>query len=208
MGKWIVRAIYGVALMLAAVLGLMLWTQHDALALAGRTLPELSFGPADARVTVVEFMDYRCMACRTTEASSRQIRQEFPDVKFVIRHFPIFGRQSVIEADMAITAARHGKFKEMHDLLIGREAPVEESEIPAILEQVGIDIPAEQFRQEMRQAGNGQIMQQTLDLSDRLGIRMAPTFIIGKEIYVPTTNPAPVKDLRALITAAGGGKTP
>ncbi len=46
-------------------------------------------GPANAKVTVVEFGDLECPSCRELEAVLREVLPEHPDVRFVFKHFPL-----------------------------------------------------------------------------------------------------------------------
>ncbi|MBU0799484.1 MAG: thioredoxin domain-containing protein [Alphaproteobacteria bacterium] len=199
---WYIRAIYAVVFVLAVFVGLRFWSIQSAYNHAADTLPGMSVGPADADVTVVEFLDYRCAACRTAHASVQQIISEFPDVRFTYRHMPVFGNQSVIEGQIALTAARHGKFAEAHEWLIGREDPVSEDEIAAFATDIGQD-PAV-FRQEMKQPENAEIFFKTLDIQDALGITQTPAFLINRKLFMPTIGPLTTDDLRREINAARG----
>lgn len=52
-----------------------------------------SYGPADAKVTVVEFFDYQCVYCaRLTPVLGKVIKAN-PNVRFVFKEFPIFGQR-------------------------------------------------------------------------------------------------------------------
>ncbi|HEV2490953.1 MAG TPA: thioredoxin domain-containing protein [Candidatus Acidoferrales bacterium] len=48
-----------------------------------------SQGPADARVTVVEFSDFECPHCRDLFRILKTVEPEFPQVRFVIKDFPL-----------------------------------------------------------------------------------------------------------------------
>lgn len=60
-------------------------------------------GPKNAKVTVVQFFDYRCPHCKAEAAPAIQAMiKKHPDVKFVFKEFPIFGGPSVAAARTAI----------------------------------------------------------------------------------------------------------
>jgi protein-disulfide isomerase len=46
-------------------------------------------GPADARVTVVEYSDYQCPYCRQLQQSLRALASSYPQVRFVFKDFPL-----------------------------------------------------------------------------------------------------------------------
>ncbi|MGH9700328.1 MAG: thioredoxin domain-containing protein [Candidatus Acidiferrales bacterium] len=48
-----------------------------------------SKGPADARVTVVEYSDFQCPHCRELYVNLKTIEAEYPQVRFVFKDFPI-----------------------------------------------------------------------------------------------------------------------
>ncbi len=48
-----------------------------------------SKGPADAKVTVVEFADFECPHCRELYESLQGIEAKYPQVRFVYKNFPL-----------------------------------------------------------------------------------------------------------------------
>ncbi|HEV2615667.1 MAG TPA: thioredoxin domain-containing protein, partial [Candidatus Acidoferrales bacterium] len=48
-----------------------------------------SIGPADAKVTVVEFSDFECPHCLEMYSILKQVEPEFPQVRFVYKNFPL-----------------------------------------------------------------------------------------------------------------------
>lgn len=74
-------------------------------------------GPADAKVTIVEFSDFECPACRVAEAPMRALLKLYDGkVRLVFKHFPLermhqWARRGAIAAECA---GRQGKFWEFH----------------------------------------------------------------------------------------------
>lgn len=52
-----------------------------------------SYGPADAKVTVVEFFDYQCVYCARLASELEKVMQVNPDVRFVFKELPVFGER-------------------------------------------------------------------------------------------------------------------
>jgi len=48
-----------------------------------------SRGPADARVTVVDFSDFECPHCKQLDQALRQMVSLYPQVRFVSKHYPL-----------------------------------------------------------------------------------------------------------------------
>ncbi|UPT73292.1 MAG: DsbA family protein [Elusimicrobiota bacterium] len=74
-------------------------------------------GPADAKVTIVEFSDFECPACRVAEPPMRSLLKLYEGkVRLVFKHFPLermhrYARPGAIAAECA---GAQGKFWEYH----------------------------------------------------------------------------------------------
>lgn len=84
-----------------------------------------SKGPESASVTIVEFSDFQCPACKATEPLVEQVYQQHKDnIKFVYRHFPLDtlhpnARAAAIASEVA---ASYGKFWEYHVVLFENQS--------------------------------------------------------------------------------------
>ncbi len=90
-------------------------------------------GPADAVLTIVEYVDFQCPACRRAASALKPLVEEFPGkVRVVFRNFPLDSScnrvmeaahhaYACIAATMARCAAAQGatSFWKMHDALFG-----------------------------------------------------------------------------------------
>ncbi|XAG70595.1 DsbA family protein [bacterium 19CA06SA08-2] len=65
--------------------------QNQAALLNDKGTP--SYGPADAKVTVVEFFDYQCVYCARLAPELEKVIKANSDVRFVFKEFPIFGQR-------------------------------------------------------------------------------------------------------------------
>ncbi len=77
-------------------------------------------GPESAPITIVEFSDFQCPACRAAQPLVKQMLAEYPEkVRLVYRHFPLDNshRNARTAAQAAEVAASYGKFWEFHDKL-------------------------------------------------------------------------------------------
>jgi len=72
------------------------------------------FGNKDAKVTVIEFLDFQCPGCGAISPIVDQIREEYKgDVKFVFKMFPLpIHANAEISAQSAMAAAKQGKYFE------------------------------------------------------------------------------------------------
>ncbi|MCA6271585.1 MAG: DsbA family protein, partial [Phenylobacterium sp.] len=65
---------------------------------------DVVFNPG-GRITVVEFFDYRCGYCKTIAPEVAALVRDNPDVRLVLKEFPIFGGASDLAARTALTPA-------------------------------------------------------------------------------------------------------
>lgn len=78
-----------------------------------------------AQVTVVEFSDLQCPACRSVQPLVNQLMATYGDsVRFVYRHYPLISihKNAQAAAIFAEAAAEQGKFWEVHDMLFDTQA--------------------------------------------------------------------------------------
>ena len=120
-----------IALLGGAVFGLAKLSENKAAAPSGaQTINAVSNtawsrGKLDAKVTVVEYADFQCPACRAYQPLVSELYREYGDrVRFEYRHFPLNSiHQNAEEAAMAAEAAgEQGKFWEMTDMLFAEQA--------------------------------------------------------------------------------------
>lgn len=128
-----------------------------------RPFPGAIIGNPDGNKVLVEFTDYNCPYCRASLADLDQLVASDPEVKVVIREWPIF-QGSEIAARMALAAARQGKYRAFHDAMF-RLSPVTPESVNQAAREAGLDL--ERARQdgasrevEMELAGNHALAQQ------------------------------------------------
>lgn len=76
-------------------------------------------GPASAPVTIVEFFDPACEACRAFHPYVKQILATYPQqVRLVLRYVPFHGRISVEGVQILEAARRQGRFEPVLEALL------------------------------------------------------------------------------------------
>lgn len=120
----------------------------DRLAAVGdevRTVfPGAVLGNPEGSKVLVEFTDYNCPYCRQSMEDVKRLVAEDPEVKVVIREWPIF-EGSEAASRMALAAAKQGKYAEFHDAMF-ELGPVSAESVNAAARQAGLDM--EQARQD------------------------------------------------------------
>jgi protein-disulfide isomerase/uncharacterized membrane protein len=83
---------------------------------------DVTKGPTDASVTVVEYFDPNCPHCKTFHETMKTLVAEYKDeVQFVYKPFPLRG-SSLPEIQALYVANREGKFSEMLDAQYARQS--------------------------------------------------------------------------------------
>ncbi|WP_434665807.1 DsbA family protein [Klebsiella sp. B345] len=63
-----------------------------------------TYGPADGKVTVIEFFDYQCIYCSRLAPVMEQVIKAHPQTRFAFKEWPIFGSRW----ETSLTAAKTG----------------------------------------------------------------------------------------------------
>ena len=159
-------------------------------------------GPEEAPVTIVEFFDPACEACRAFHPIVKDILAEYDGaVRVVLRYTPFHGEGSE-QAIRVLEAARmQGIFEPVLEALLEYQprwashgAP-DPGRIIGIAEQAGLDAEAAKA-QMMAPQTVGVLNQDRADV-DAVGVRGTPTFFVnGKPL-----DPFGADELRAIVAA-------
>jgi protein-disulfide isomerase len=138
--------------------------------------PGAVLGNPQGTITLVEFTDYACSYCRQSVPDVNALIAANPDLRVVIREYPILTAESADAARMALAAAQQGKFEAFHNAMFAA-GQVTPASIDAAAGQAGVDlalaraaIEAGQFEAQLQ---NNVFMAQTL------GISGTPSWIVG-----------------------------
>ncbi|MFN3273571.1 MAG: DsbA family protein [Paracoccus sp. (in: a-proteobacteria)] len=80
-----------------------------------------SFGPPDAPVTLVEFFDPSCEACRAYHPVVQDIRTQFPDQVRIVMRYTVFHQGSDEAVRILETARMQGRFEPVLNALLDRQ---------------------------------------------------------------------------------------
>ena len=103
-----------------------------------QAFPGAVLGNPQGSKVLVEFTDYNCPYCRQSMDDVKRLVAEDPDLKVVVREWPIF-QGSGIASRMALAAAKQGKYEEFHDAMF-RLGPVTPESVNAAAVEAGLDM--------------------------------------------------------------------
>jgi protein-disulfide isomerase len=148
-----------------------------------------TFGPKDARVTVVEFFDYRCPHCKEAAPEVLALIKAYPDVRFVFKELPIFGPQSQAAAAAALATYPQGKYLDVYRDLMADHS-VDADSINQILVKNGLEP-----KHTLALAADPKVSAQIADVSrlaTSLGVQGTPGFLVNDQ-YVSGANISALK---------------
>ena len=138
--------------------------------------PGAVLGNPDGAVTLVEFSDYACTYCRQSVADVNALIAANPDLKVVVREYPILSPESLDAARMALAAAQQGRYAEFHDAMFRLGPPGAEA-IEAAAVEAGIDLA--RARAAIAGGAFDIQLQSNAMLASRLGISGTPGWVVG-----------------------------
>jgi len=141
--------------------------------------PGAVLGNPNGSVTLVEFSDYACGYCRQSVADVKQLVAANPDLRVVVREFPILRPESADAARMGFAAAQQGKFAAYHDAMYDLGPPTAET-IEQAARQAGLDIAA--ARRAIASGAFEPFLQANMELANHIGISGTPGWVVGDQI--------------------------
>ncbi len=141
-------------------------------------------GNPDGSILMVEFQDYKCIFCKRAHADVKQLLIANPDIRLVIKEYPILGPESVLSSRAAVAVLVNDgpeAYAAFNDALMLFEGPMNEATISRMADESGADVIA------MMSMINAPLVTQIIQTNRLLGQRMAitgtPTFVIGGQMY-------------------------
>jgi len=161
-----------------------------------------SFGPADARVTVIEFFDYRCPGCKAVSADYLRLIRAHPDVRFVFKDWPILDRDgppvSQYAARAALAAHQQGKYLAVYEALMAERSLSQEA-VDRILTANGVALP--QAQAVIASPDTSRHIADIHTTAATFKLTGTPTFLINGKT---TSSIAPEEVLKAIEAAKAG----
>lgn len=154
-------------------------------------------GNPEGDVTLVEFFDYNCPYCRRAAEGVEALIKGDPDLRVVLREWPILGEDSVAAARAALAAERQGGYEAFHFALMGVEGRVDDAAIEAAAEAAGLDL--ERLRADMGAPEVDAHIAASMELAEALGVTGTPAFVVGDTV-VPGA--VPPEELARLVEEA------
>lgn len=152
--------------------------------------PGAVLGNPEGSKVLVKFTDYNCGFCRTSRPDIDRLIAEDPELKVVIREWPIF-RGSEVASRMGLAAAKQGKFAEFHDAMF-ELAPATPESVEQAATQAGMDI--ERARVDMAGEDISTEIAKNNALAAQLGFGGTPSWVTSNSAFEGAVGYAALKD--------------
>ena len=138
-----------------------------------------SRGPADAKVTVVEFSDFQCPYCQRAKPVLDEIAKKHPtDVRIVYRHLPLdMHARARPSAEAAACAEEGNKFWEYHDRLFANQKALGDEDLRKYATEVGLDASA--FDECVKTRRHKAAIDADVEEAKKIGVSGTPTFVVN-----------------------------
>ncbi|VAW15405.1 Protein-disulfide isomerase [hydrothermal vent metagenome] len=140
----------------------------------------LELGNPDGDVTVVEFYDYNCPYCRRAAGDMVALLDTDPNLKMVMKEYPILSDGSTETARVSLAVAKQGRFMEFHKKMMAISGQANGARALGLAEELGFDMA--KLRADMDSPEVQAEIDATLKLAATLGVRGTPAFVIGNEL--------------------------
>ena len=140
-----------------------------------------TFGPADAKVTVVEFFDFSCIYCKKLAPTMEKIMADNPDVKFVIKTLTFLTPLSPYQAKAGFAAHKQNKFIDFYKKVMDSKEVMDKKAVDKVAEDLGLDM--EKYKADVDSTEIADDLGEIAVLSQKIHIRGVPSvFVNGKPV--------------------------
>lgn len=147
------------------------------------TAGDPTFGPDNARMTIVEFSDFQCPYCSKVVTHIKQIEKMFSkDVRFIYKQFPLDSHsEAEMASEAALAAQAQGKFWEMHDLIYAGFPNLDRKLVDGYAKQLKLDM--NRFNAEMASHKYQARVLMEAQEGEKAGVQGTPTFFFNGRRY-------------------------
>ena len=142
-------------------------------------------GNPDGKITLVEFFDYNCGYCKKALDDLAKLVKEEPDLRVVIKDFPVLGPGSVEAAEVA-TALRSQfkgeKYWQYHQKLLATKGQVGKAQAIAVAKEMGADLA--RLDTETADPATRASIQEVMTIADALQLSGTPSYVLADDVVV------------------------
>ena len=146
---------------------------------------QVVLGNPNGKITLVEFFDYNCGYCKRAMDDMAKMMKADPDLRIVLKDFPVLGPGSV-EAAQVASAVRNqfkgDKFWEYHQKLLATKGQIGKPQALSVARDLGADMGKleKDLVAPAIKAGIDEVMR----VADSLNLTGTPSYVLGTDVIV------------------------
>jgi protein-disulfide isomerase len=140
-------------------------------------------GPANAKITIVEFSDFQCPYCILAVPELQSVLKAYPtQVKLIFKQFPLeIHSKAFLAASSAVAANNQGKFWAMHDAMFAHHDELSRETFVKLAQGMNLDVA--RFEKDMDSSETKREVEKDVDDGDKAGVQGTPTIFINGQRY-------------------------
>jgi protein-disulfide isomerase len=159
-------------------------------------------GNPEGDVTLVEFFDYNCGYCRAAMPDMAQLLAEDPNLRVVLKEFPILSNESIDAARVsALVNDADVDYWAFHEALFTSRGQVDKK--VALDAAAALGLSPVSLELDMGTEAVSQLIQTSYEIAKELNITGTPTYILGNEIIPGAIGIDDLRDRIANMRACG-----
>jgi protein-disulfide isomerase len=147
---------------------------------------QVNLGNPQGNVTFVEFFDYNCGYCKRAMSDMLTLLKDDPNLKIVLKEFPVLGPGSVEAAQVAVAVRMQDKtgkkYLEFHQKLLGGRGQADRAHALAVAKDIGMNMA--EIDKDMQSPEVKATLEENFKLAEQLGLNGTPSYVIGDNVVV------------------------
>jgi protein-disulfide isomerase len=142
-------------------------------------------GNPQGDVTLVEFFDYNCGYCKRALSDMIDLMKNDPNLRVVLKEFPVLGPGSVEAAQVAVAVWMQDKGKkyfDFHQRLLGGRGQADKARALAAAKDAGFDMA--RLDKDLQSDEVKQTLEENIKLAEGLGLNGTPSYVFPAEVVV------------------------
>ncbi len=142
---------------------------------------QVTLGNPQGDVTLVEFFDYNCGYCKRALGDMMELLKTDPNLKIVLKEFPVLGPGSFEAAQVAVAMRMQDKsgkkYLDFHQKLLSGRGQVDKARALAAAKEAGADMA--RLEKDLTNPEVRATLDESMKLAEALGINGTPSYVIG-----------------------------
>lgn len=143
-------------------------------------------GNPKGKVTLVVFFDYNCPFCRASVDDIAKLGSANPELRIVLREFPVLGPESTAASRVALAASRQimdvARRERYYRSLMTVKGHTDAKVAIALASSLGLDEGA--VRRDLQDREIDVMIKENFGLAEELGINGVPAFVVGDSVMI------------------------